>query len=463
MNIPLSFPKKPYLLLLLVAFFPVKAALVLPAAVTTELLQSTTHASDLAEIKRILFSTTPDEYGDKCLTPLHVGAQAKKLIVIKYLINKICYIDNTDINDNESYSKAMQNNESYTKAMRNNNVDIFSDSTPPKEKLINATFYTNVRDLAGKTALHYAAHSDSESEDTAHECINYLLQVGSNPNVEDRDTETPLHVAVKSRSDKCSIALIKGGANTNICFEENFENRYGEKIKSHIKLIHMAIKQNMGELVQSLIAAEPKVIELVSRGYKPLSYAVEHDRNSLVAILLRAGAEVQFYELNAYNQDSNITDPFVLAAAKNKNAILTQLVSYGSLTLVPPLEDLKASKERIYCALLSLQRHNIPEHLRIQVLLSIDELKDDVAGVLMSELQAGNPHTCNLLILAKEATVEYLLGNLALVFFSFAFANMPNRANCSLLKSKAIKQNFATPIRHVLDERFDQLRKQHGQ
>jgi ankyrin repeat protein len=65
----------------------------------------------------------------------------------------------------------------------------------------------------GKTALHIVANCTQWWHTHA---LKYLLEQGANPNIQDKDGNTPLHIAVKSSSDIAVSHLLSHNANPNL-------------------------------------------------------------------------------------------------------------------------------------------------------------------------------------------------------------------------------------------------------
>ena len=67
------------------------------------------------------------------------------------------------------------------------------------------------KDCFGNTPLHYAALSESH-DSAVIDCVNYIVSLGANVNVENNSRYTPLGSALKSNNKAAVTALIRAGA-----------------------------------------------------------------------------------------------------------------------------------------------------------------------------------------------------------------------------------------------------------
>eukprot|EP01088_Endostelium_zonatum_P020491 TRINITY_DN7582_c0_g1_i1.p1 TRINITY_DN7582_c0_g1~~TRINITY_DN7582_c0_g1_i1.p1 ORF type:complete len:148 (-),score=45.78 TRINITY_DN7582_c0_g1_i1:143-586(-) len=67
----------------------------------------------------------------------------------------------------------------------------------------------NKQDSLGNTALHWAASGGHE------DCVEWLISVGANVNIQAQSGDTPLHKAAWKQNPGCCKALVKAGAKTD--------------------------------------------------------------------------------------------------------------------------------------------------------------------------------------------------------------------------------------------------------
>ena len=84
---------------------------------------------------------------------------------------------------------------------------------PVAELLVAHGADCRAKNRRGAEPLHYAADANRWNPSAQADTIEYLTSIGADPNALDRDEETPLHRAVRTRSLPAVLALLDGGAN----------------------------------------------------------------------------------------------------------------------------------------------------------------------------------------------------------------------------------------------------------
>ncbi len=84
--------------------------------------------------------------------------------------------------------------------------------------LLESEANPNLRDALGRTALHYAVHSDKSSltPEIRSQMISLLVKHGANADIADLEGATPLHYSVIYCQPECTETLLNHGANPNI-------------------------------------------------------------------------------------------------------------------------------------------------------------------------------------------------------------------------------------------------------
>src|SRR6266508_4780102 len=83
-------------------------------------------------------------------------------------------------------------------------------------ELVSRSANVSARNRRGAEPLHYAADgtpgSPSWNPDAQHSVVEFLIEVGADPNAEDKSGVTPLHRAVRTRCTSAVRALLSNGA-----------------------------------------------------------------------------------------------------------------------------------------------------------------------------------------------------------------------------------------------------------
>jgi ankyrin repeat protein len=158
----------------------------------------------------------PNPMGESCLTTLIKGGYASLLEHFGEEITRmdeewIREIEKTDVNLPGRLSlpiliasqRLLPNLEVLKVLVGNFGVDVNVQFGP-------SWFYSYNE---GKTALHILASCTQWWHTHA---LKYLLENGANPNIQDKEGNTPLHIAVKSSSDIAVSHLLSHGANPNL-------------------------------------------------------------------------------------------------------------------------------------------------------------------------------------------------------------------------------------------------------
>lgn len=123
------------------------------------------------------------------------------------------------------------------------------------------------------TVVHEAAklHYDRSKR-----LVEYVLSLGLNVNLEDRDGCIPLHLALMYNSDKIVSLLLNHGA------DMNNERHYG-------KLLFSAAQGGYKNIVQQLYEKGVQMDQKDSNGRTPLHYAAQRGKEEVIQLLLSYG------------------------------------------------------------------------------------------------------------------------------------------------------------------------------
>ncbi|KAK4205323.1 ankyrin repeat-containing domain protein [Triangularia verruculosa] len=123
---------------------------------------------------------------------------------------------------------------------------------------------TLIRDFNGRTLLHLAVMADAE-ESARGEVVEALLGRQTSLNVQDRDTRTPLHLAILSGHETAVRQLLQAGASLGV------ENHRGWTP------LHVAARAGYAHLVGFLIDRGPKIEATEDERQNPLHLAASKD------------------------------------------------------------------------------------------------------------------------------------------------------------------------------------------
>ena len=179
-----------------------------------------------------------------------------------------------------------------------------------------------------KTSLQYVIENDSNK---LLESVSLLLSKNADPNIQDKDGNTAMHLAVINLNKSKEYLnvmnlLIKYNANINILNNDNAmpiniaaENNYTEAMNILINAkselnniykgyapIHMAVKNNNIYTVKKLLSngAYADIKDEV-RGYTPLCIAIENNNYEMCRTLIINNASIDNNAINLINKTTN--------------------------------------------------------------------------------------------------------------------------------------------------------------
>lgn len=150
--------------------------------------------------------------------------------------------------------------------------------------LIDKKANVTVVNKEGKTVLHQAA------EKNAQDCLLYLLDIPDAKNLlnsKDRDSCTPLHIAIKREAVECANYLLEQGSSpTEVC-------------KGEMTPLHLAADKGYTAICEKLLSCpQVNVSQENSNKATPLHLAAMHGSTDVCQMLLRKGARVTAVEEN---------------------------------------------------------------------------------------------------------------------------------------------------------------------
>jgi len=146
------------------------------------------------------------------------------------------------------------------------------------EALLNKGCRSDIMDKEGNTPLLFVASQPASNEHF--QLLMSLIEFGADPNVQNFNGETPLHLAALNGNNSMVAFLIENGANVNA---KNVEGS---------SPLHMAISAGHLEVVSYLATHGAFMNAQDDEGDSPLHYAVREGILEMIQLLIKSGADV---------------------------------------------------------------------------------------------------------------------------------------------------------------------------
>ena len=213
-------------------------------------------------------------------TMLHYAVGNGSIEAANELIKLGADIDNTNANFKTSLHYVIENNSN--KLLESVNLLLSKNANP------------NIQDKNGNTALHLAvinAHNSKEYSKYI-EVINALIKYNANVNILNNKNQLALNISVSNNDTEISNILINAKSELN-----NIDNGYAP--------IHVAVKNNNISIVENLLLNGANVDMKDKRGYSPLAIAVENNNYEMCRKIIRSNATVDSKAIELSKKSNN--------------------------------------------------------------------------------------------------------------------------------------------------------------
>ena len=213
-------------------------------------------------------------------TMLHYAIGNGSIEAANELIKLGADIDNTNANFKTSLHYVIENNSN--KLLESVNLLLSKNANP------------NIQDKNGNTALHLAvinAHNSKEYSKYI-EVINALIKYNANVNILNNKNQLTLNISVSNNDTEISNILINAKSELN-----NIDNGYAP--------IHVAVKNNNISIVENLLLNGANVDMKDKRGYSPLAIAVENNNYEMCRKIIRSNATVDSKAIELAKKSNN--------------------------------------------------------------------------------------------------------------------------------------------------------------
>jgi len=178
------------------------------------------------------------------------------------------------------------------------------------EALLNKGCRSDIMDKDGNTPLLFAASQPASNEHF--QLLISLIEFGADPNVQNFNGDTPLHLASLNGNNSMVAFLIENGANVNA---KNLEGS---------SPLHLAVSAGHLEIVSYLATHGAFINPQDDEGDSPLHYAVREPIPELIQLLINSGAEV-----DVVNEDQE--SPLDLAKELGEEQVFNFLGQFSKL------------------------------------------------------------------------------------------------------------------------------------
>lgn len=155
--------------------------------------------------------------------------------------------------------------------------------------------------------------------------VRELLKDGANPNIQNYDSDAPIHMAILQICPDVVLELLKGGANPNVLNYDGY-SPIQLAIYSILPSYSGAQRDTLVQIVKYLVNYKADTNLIDPQGFCPIHIAILRGIIELVKILLDGGG-------NPNIEDKEGNNPLVFSVYQNNKDIVALLIQYGSLNI----------------------------------------------------------------------------------------------------------------------------------